>query len=381
MYGTFEDEDEVPPATKPRVVVLGSGPNRIGQGIEFDYCCVHASFALQSAGYETVMVNCNPETVSTDYDTSDRLYFEPLTIEDVMAVVDAEQPEAVIVQLGGQTPLNLAKELERRGVPIAGTSPSSIETAEDREQFSALVPPPRDQAAAPRNRPLGPRRRRSGRPGRASGRDPTLVRARRAQDAGHLQLRRALGVSHRSLRLGGRFRSHRGAPPHRSVPRSSHRGRCRRHLRWPRTAGRRDHGARRGSRSPLRRLGLCHPATDAVRGGLEADHGRGRGAGPGPRGAGIDQHPVRSQGQRSLRARGQSPRFADGAFHLQGVGHPARQGGGPGDDGSDPRTTSIRRRPHRARRQRLRGGQGGGAALGSVPRRGHRARSGDALHR
>ena len=138
MYGTFEDEDEVPPATKPRVVVLGSGPNRIGQGIEFDYCCVHASFALQRAGYETVMVNCNPETVSTDYDTSDRLYFEPLTIEDVMAIVDAEQPEAVIVQLGGQTPLNLAKELERRGVPIAGTSPSSIEAAEDREQFSAL---------------------------------------------------------------------------------------------------------------------------------------------------------------------------------------------------------------------------------------------------
>ena len=138
MYGTFEDEDEVPPASKPRVVVLGSGPNRIGQGIEFDYCCVHASFALQSAGYETVMVNCNPETVSTDYDTSDRLYFEPLTIEDVMAVVDAEQPEAVIVQLGGQTPLNLAKELERRGVPIAGTSPASIEAAEDREQFSAL---------------------------------------------------------------------------------------------------------------------------------------------------------------------------------------------------------------------------------------------------
>ncbi|HSL26647.1 MAG TPA: carbamoyl-phosphate synthase large subunit, partial [Acidimicrobiia bacterium] len=138
MYGTFEDEDEVSPAGKPRVVVLGSGPNRIGQGIEFDYCCVHASFALRAAGYETVMVNCNPETVSTDYDTSDRLYFEPLTVEDVMAVVEAEQPEAVIVQLGGQTPLNLARELERRGVPIAGTSPASIEAAEDREQFSAL---------------------------------------------------------------------------------------------------------------------------------------------------------------------------------------------------------------------------------------------------
>ncbi len=138
MYSTYEEEDEVPPADRPRVVVLGSGPNRIGQGIEFDYCCVHASFALREAGYETVMVNCNPETVSTDYDTSDRLYFEPLTVEDVLAVVDAEQPEAVIVQLGGQTPLNLASALAARGVPIAGTSPESINQAEDREQFSAL---------------------------------------------------------------------------------------------------------------------------------------------------------------------------------------------------------------------------------------------------
>ncbi|MBW3666303.1 MAG: carbamoyl-phosphate synthase large subunit [Actinobacteria bacterium] len=138
LYGTFEDESEVPPSRRPRVVVLGSGPNRIGQGIEFDYCCVHASFALREAGYETVMVNCNPETVSTDYDTSDRLYFEPLTTEDVLDVIDAEKPEAVIVQLGGQTPLNLAADLARAGVPIAGTSPSSIALAEDREQFAEI---------------------------------------------------------------------------------------------------------------------------------------------------------------------------------------------------------------------------------------------------
>ncbi len=138
MYGTFEDESEVTPADKPRVVVLGSGPNRIGQGIEFDYCCVHASFALRDAGYETVMLNCNPETVSTDYDTSDRLYFEPLTVEDVLGVIDAERPEAVIVQLGGQTPLNLAEQLERAGVRIAGTSPASIALAEDREQFAEI---------------------------------------------------------------------------------------------------------------------------------------------------------------------------------------------------------------------------------------------------
>jgi carbamoyl-phosphate synthase large subunit len=154
MYGTFEEEDEVPPASRPRVVVLGSGPNRIGQGIEFDYCCVHAAFALGEAGYETVMVNCNPETVSTDYDTSDRLYFEPLTTEDVLAVVAAEQPEAVIVQLGGQTPLNLAGPLEAAGVPIAGTVPASIEMAEDRRQFSALCRrlglnlPPHDVASS-----------------------------------------------------------------------------------------------------------------------------------------------------------------------------------------------------------------------------------------
>ena len=138
MYSAFEDEDEVISADRERVVVLGSGPNRIGQGIEFDYCCVHASFALEEAGFETVMVNCNPETVSTDYDTSDRLYFEPLTVEDVLAVVEAEKPISVIVQLGGQTPLNLATALAERGVSIAGTSPDSINMAEDRELFSNL---------------------------------------------------------------------------------------------------------------------------------------------------------------------------------------------------------------------------------------------------
>ncbi len=138
FYGTFEDECEAPVAGDRSVIVLGSGPNRIGQGIEFDYCCVHASFALAAAGYEPVMVNCNPETVSTDYDTSARLYFEPLTVEDVLGVVEAEQPRAVIVQLGGQTPLGLAAALEQAGVPIAGTTPDSIALAEDRERFADL---------------------------------------------------------------------------------------------------------------------------------------------------------------------------------------------------------------------------------------------------
>src|SRR5207248_8937297 len=144
-YGTYEDEDELAPLTKPAVVILGSGPNRIGQGVEFDYCCVHAAFALRDAGFETVMVNCNPETVSTDYDTSDRLFFEPLTFEDVVNVCQALQrvaadgaPPSVIVSLGGQTPLKLARVLEQAGIPILGTSPSSIDRAEDREQFNKL---------------------------------------------------------------------------------------------------------------------------------------------------------------------------------------------------------------------------------------------------
>src|SRR5256714_21946 len=139
LYSTYEEEDEAAPTDKRKIMILGSGPNRIGQGIEFDYCCVHASYALHEAGYETIMVNCNPETVSTDYDTSDRLYFEPLTFEDVMNIVDVEKPSGVIVQFGGQTPLNLAMRLHEAGVPIIGTSPDSIDLAEDRKRFGTLL--------------------------------------------------------------------------------------------------------------------------------------------------------------------------------------------------------------------------------------------------
>src|SRR5204862_3784625 len=138
-YSTYEDDDEVRLGTKPKVMILGSGPNRIGQGIEFDYCCCHAAFALKEEGYETIMVNCNPETVSTDYDTSDRLYFEPITFEDVMNIVEVERPIGVIVQFGGQTPLNLALPLKAAGVPIIGTSPESIDLAEDRKRFGKLL--------------------------------------------------------------------------------------------------------------------------------------------------------------------------------------------------------------------------------------------------
>jgi carbamoyl-phosphate synthase large subunit len=139
MYSTYEEECEADPTDRKKIMVLGGGPNRIGQGIEFDYCCVHAALAMREDGYETIMVNCNPETVSTDYDTSDRLYFEPVTLEDVLEIVDKEKPVGVIVQYGGQTPLKLALDLERAGVPIIGTSPDSIDIAEDRERFQKLL--------------------------------------------------------------------------------------------------------------------------------------------------------------------------------------------------------------------------------------------------
>src|SRR5262245_57490002 len=139
MYSTYEEECEAQPSDRRKIMVLGGGPNRIGQGIEFDYCCVHAALALREDGYETIMVNCNPETVSTDYDTSDRLYFEPLTLEDVLEIVHVEKPFGVIVQFGGQTPLKLARDLEANGVPIIGTSPDSIDIAEDRERFQKLL--------------------------------------------------------------------------------------------------------------------------------------------------------------------------------------------------------------------------------------------------
>ncbi len=153
LYSTYETENEAAPTDRRKIMILGSGPNRIGQGIEFDYCCCHAAFALSAAGFETIMVNCNPETVSTDYDTSDRLYFEPLTFEDVMNIVDVEKPEGVIVQFGGQTPLNLAMRLHLAGVPIIGTGADSIDLAEDRKRFGALlrelgIPQPENGMAA-----------------------------------------------------------------------------------------------------------------------------------------------------------------------------------------------------------------------------------------
>ena len=191
FYSTYEDENESLRTDRRKVVILGGGPNRIGQGIEFDYCCVHACYALSEAGYETVMINCNPETVSTDYDTSDRLYFEPLTFEDVSAVLDNEQPDGVLVQFGGQTPLKLARALEAAGYPIWGTSPESIDLAEDRGRFGRLLgelglaAPPHAEART-EDEAAGGRA-----PHRLPARRAALLRPRRPRDGGRLRRRRA----------------------------------------------------------------------------------------------------------------------------------------------------------------------------------------------
>ena len=183
MYSTYEDEYEAAPTDRKKVMVLGGGPNRIGQGIEFDYCCVHAAMALRDDGFETIMVNCNPETVSTDYDTSDRLYFEPLTLEDVLEIVDSEKPWGVIVQYGGQTPLKLARDLEHNGVPIIGTSPDMIDMAEDRERFQQMLHAARSLKQPPnRTARTEAEAHRGGGGDRLSAGRAAVVRARRARD-------------------------------------------------------------------------------------------------------------------------------------------------------------------------------------------------------
>ena len=226
LYSTYEEECEAAPTDRRKIMILGGGPNRIGQGIEFDYCCVHAALALREDGFETIMVNCNPETVSTDYDTSDRLYFEPLTFEDVMEILHVEKPFGVIVQYGGQTPLKLAKALGAAGVPIIGTSPDSIDVAEDRERFQQLVRPAR---AAPAAEPHGAHR---GSSGALAGRDrlpagrAAVLRARRPRDGDRLQRGRP-----------ARLHDHGGAGVERQpgaarpLPRPRHRGGRRRDLR------------------------------------------------------------------------------------------------------------------------------------------------------
>ena len=243
LYSTYEQECEARPGNRKKIMILGGGPNRIGQGIEFDYCCVHAVLALREAGYETIMVNCNPETVSTDYDTADRLYFEPLTLEDVLEVVAVEQPDGIIVQYGGQTPLKLAVPLEKAGAPIIGTPPDAIDRAEDRERFGRLAG--EDRARAPagccRTQP------RAGAPGggrdRLSSAGPAVLCARWARHADRSRRGRV-------ERLHALCRARvTGAPGiGRPFPGGRDRGRRRCHLRRRACGRRRDHGAHRGGR-------------------------------------------------------------------------------------------------------------------------------------
>ena len=268
LYSNYESACEADPADRKKVMILGSGPNRIGQGIEFDYCCCHASFALQEMGVESIMVNCNPETVSTDYDTSDRLYFEPLTLENVLNICDTEKPDGVIVQFGGQTPLNLALPLKRLGVPIIGTDPDNIDLAEDRKLFGKLL----DELAIPC--PAN---------GTATSVEEAcdVARAHRLPGAGAAQLRAG------RPRHGDRLRRGDGAPVHargrdllagparagRPLPGRRHRSGRGRAGRRRRRADRRHHGAHRGGRRALRRQLLRAAAAIALR--RDAAHHRG----------------------------------------------------------------------------------------------------------
>lgn len=294
FYSSYDEESEVAPRTKPAVIILGSGPNRIGQGIEFDYSCVHASFALSDAGYETVMVNCNPETVSTDYDTSDRLYFEPLTLEDVLEIVHAESlagPIAgVVVQLGGQTPWASPRPSRTTASPSWAPRPRPSTPPRTAAPSAGSSPRP---ACRPQARHRHHLRRRQGdrRRDRLPGPGAPVLRARRPRHGDRLR-RGPPGVVHRGV--------HRDLPDPpragRPLPRRRHRDRCRRPLRRQRALPRRRHGAHRGSRHPLRRLGL-RAAPDHPRrlrhqapARLHRRHRQGRRR-PRP-----DQHPVRDGG-------------------------------------------------------------------------------------
>ncbi len=396
-YSTYDEETEVAPQPeRPKVLILGSGPNRIGQGIEFDYSCVHAAQALRAAGYETVMVNCNPETVSTDYDTSDRLYFEPLTLEDVLEVVHAEQESGtvagVICTLGGQTPLGLAQRLKDAGVPILGTQPEAIHLAEDREEFSAVLagaglPAPRHGTAS----------------SFAEARDvaaeigyPVLVRP------SYVLGGRGMEIVYDETALAAYLIRHLADIGR--ADRTEHPILVDRFLDdaveldvdalydGERALPRRRDGAHRGGRHPLRRLGLRAAADHAGRGRRGRGPARHRRAGRPDRGARPAQRPVRAQGRRAVGPRGQPAGVAYGAVRVQGDGGPAGEGGRPDRARRDGRPAAQggpaagHRRRRRPARRRAGGGQGGGAAVPPVPprrrvRRGHRARAGDALHR
>ncbi len=265
MYSCYEGdgfappECEADPSNRRKVIILGGGPNRIGQGIEFDYCCVHAAYSLRDAGIETIMVNCNPETVSTDYDTSDRLYFEPLTTEDVVEIVRVEERRGtllgVIVQFGGQTPLKLAAGLERAEIPILGTSPDAIDLAEDRQRFQGLLTrlglrQPDNGTAHSASRSRSDRARY-----RISRRDPPVLCPRRACDGDRARCSRSAPLYY-PCRLSIRDQSGTDRP----VSAERDRGRCRCRRGRPASQNSRDYGTHRGSRDPFRRQRLLAAA-------------------------------------------------------------------------------------------------------------------------
>ena len=307
-------------------MILGSGPNRIGQGIEFDYCCCHAAFALREEGLETVMVNCNPETVSTDYDTADRLYFEPLTFEDVMGIIRTESSAggkvSCLVQFGGQTPLKLALALQHAGVPILGTSPDSIDLAEDRKRFSALL----SELAITQPASGTATSRQEARDVAAAIGFPVVVRPSYVLGGRGMAIVYDVGTLDRYM-TQARRRVARASGAHRQVPggrvRVRRRRDCRRH---GRRGDRRHHGAHRGGGHPLGRQ-LVRGAAVHLSGAAPqhdprlhaADRARLEGHRP-------DERAVRHQGRRRLRARGQPARVAHRPVPVESRGRVARQG-------------------------------------------------------
>ena len=390
MYSTYETPfagtvvNEAAPSDRKKVVILGGGPNRIGQGIEFDYCCCHAAFALKEAGYETIMVNCNPETVSTDYDTSDRLYFEPLTPEDVLEIIDIERSNGtlhgVIVQFGGQTPLKLAEPLEKAKVPILGTSPDAIDLAEDRDRFKKLLD--KLKLRQPQNGiATSPNAARAIadeigypvviRPSYVlGGRAMEIVRDGAQLDRYVAQARRRS----RPARRAHRFQKEPAADRPLSV--GCNRSRRRLPLRRQGYVHRRAHGAHRGSRHPFRRQRLRAPAAltgrqDDRRAGAADARARAR-----AQGRRADERAVRDQGRQDLCARGQSARLAHGALRRQGHGHSLCEDRGARDGGRE--AFELRSRAQTAEASRR---QGSRVPLRALPRRRYRARPGDEIDR
>ena len=372
LYSNYESACEANPVDRKKVMILGSGPNRIGQGIEFDYCCCHASFALQEMGVESIMVNCNPETVSTDYDTSDRLYFEPLTLENVLNIYDTEKPDGVIVQFGGQTPLNLALPLKRLGVPIIGTDPSNIDLAEDRKLFGKLLDDLRIPCPANGTRHQRGGSLRGGPADRLPGAGASQLRAGRPRHGDRLRRGDDPPVHARGRDVLA------GAPgAGRPLPGGCHRGRCGRPGRRRRSADRRHHGAHRRGRRTFGRQ-LVRTAA-AVAAGRDAAHHRGlhRPARQGPERDRADERPVRHPERHGVCARSKPARVAHGAVCEQGDRRGAAEDRGRPDVGTQ--AAGLRIRPREAA-----SGPGfrqvAGVPVQQIPRGGPGARPGNAQH-